>query len=143
MNNLKDTNIIIKINDIAYNQIPNLNNDIVYKDDYMCLRDLDTVYIYIKEEDFKKLINIESIYDKNNKTINLSELLKYQIDIDCKAIVANNVVPKSVIIKQILTCKIEGINNIFIIRKVEVNESSELFKDLVNIQTLKEKHRLD
>jgi hypothetical protein len=103
--------------------------------------ELNTSAIYIKEEDIEKFKNIRMVYDKNKDYINLSLLKRYVIFKDSYCMVANKTVPQAVNIKYLYYCNIMDIN-LYIQKTFRLQQDATLFKELLNLENLKSKHKL-
>ena len=139
----KLTDEVIKIIDIVPNVIPEFSSRFNINEKYTCMRDmeLNNSSIYIKEEDIEKFKSIRLVYDRDNDFINLSLLKKYVIMKDAYCVVANKSVPAAVNIKLVYYCNIMDIN-LYIEKSFMLQQDATMFKDLLNFQSLKDKHNL-
>lgn len=138
------TNTIINIEDIVYKQRPNLGEKFKISPDeyYVCIRDYRSSCIYINENQFEQFKKMTDIYNDECGIINLSYLIKCTKSRDIFAVVANKTVPEEVSIKEVKCCKVRNID-LFITRVIKLNNTDQLFKDLINIQILKDKYDLN
>lgn len=137
----KLTDDIIKINDIVKNQSPEFSSRFNLTNKYTCLRDLVDTNIYIKEEDLEKFKSMKIIYDNESDLINIDILKQYKLKYDVYSLVANKAVPAAVNIKFVWYCNIMDVN-VYIETVYILDQKTNLFKDLLNFQGLKDKHNL-
>lgn len=133
----KITDTILNIEDIVYE----LSSEIDDMENFVCLRCINYTCIYVPKDKIDNFLSSYSIYDKDKSIINISELMKYKLESNISANVLNKTVPQSVSIKEITICKL--FNYIIYIEKLSIlNESDDLFKDLINLQMIKDKYNL-
>lgn len=137
----KYTDVIIKIQDIVHNQVPEFRKrmHVNGNEKYVCIRDMENICIYIKENQFEEFEKLDFIYDKKNELINVSNILKLKIISDRYPQVANHTSPPSVSIRECVLCSYNGIN-IYVSRAIILKLEDELFEDLINLQVMKEKY---
>lgn len=135
-----DTDIIIQIQDVVHNQIPEFSNrfSLSENEKFVCIRDMKNICIFVKENQFNKFINLDSIYDKEKQTINITKLFEYKTLSDRYAQIANQVSPPSVSIKESILCIYDGVE-IYISRGIILKPTDQLFQDLLDLQKMKEK----
>lgn len=133
----KLTDTILNIEDIVYE----LSLEIDDMENFVCLRCSDFTCIYVPKDKIDNFLSSYSIYDKDKSIVNISELKKYKLESNVSANVSNKTVPQSVSIKEIIICKLY--NYIVYIEKLSMLDGSDdLFKDLINLQMIKEKYNL-
>lgn len=139
----KLTDEVIKIKDVVHDITPEFSSRFDINEKYTCMRDLElnNSSIYIKEKDIEKFKDIKLIYDREQDYINLSLLKKYIIMKDAYAVVANKSVPAGVNIKLVYYCNIMDIN-LYIEKTFILLQDATLFKDLLNFQSIKDRHKL-
>lgn len=139
----KLTDQVIQIVDITEDISPDFSSRFGLKGSYVCLRDLElnTTSIFIKKEDVEKFKDIHLVYDKEKDYVNLSILKRYVLKKDCYSLVANKVVPQAVNIKMVYYCNIMNIN-LYIQTTYRLQQDATLFKELLNMENLKDKHNL-
>ena len=137
------TDEIIKIKDIIYNIKPEFSSRFNIDDTYVCMRDmgLNNTSIFIKHDDMASFKNNDLIYNKNNNLINVSELKKYVIKKDAYSAIANRSVPPAVNIKLVYECKYMDIE-LYVEKTFILQQDASLFRDLLNFQSLKDRHNL-
>jgi len=136
------TDDVIKIKDQIHNVTPDFASRFGLTKTYTCLRDMNGTNIYILEGNLEKLKSIELIYDINSNLINTTMLRENTILYKVYSNVYNKAVPPAVNIKFVWCCSMLDIN-IFMERTFVLEQNNELFKDLLNFQTLKDKYKLD
>lgn len=139
----KLTDEVIQIKDTVNDIIPEFSSRFNINEKYTCMRDLElnNSGIYIKENDIEKFKDIKLVYDKENDYVNLSILKKYVIMKDAYTVIANRSVPPAVNIKLVYYCNIMNIN-LYIEKSFILLHDATMFKDLLNFQSLKDKHNL-
>ena len=139
----KLTDNVISILDEIHNIKPEFSSKFGIKDKtYTCFRNMQGINIYVLEGTLDKLKSISLVYDKDSNLINISQLEQYIILKKVYSVVSNKVVPPGVNIKIIYCCNITDIN-IFIEKVIILEQYEELFKDLLNFESLKDKYELD
>jgi hypothetical protein len=138
--NNKDTDIVIEVQDIVHNQVPEFSNrfSLSVDEKFVCIRDMKNICIFIKESQFKKFNELELIYDKEKETVNISKLFQFKTLSDRYAQIANHTTPPSVSIKESILCIYEGVE-IYISRGIILKHTDQLFQDLLDLQKIKEK----
>ena len=82
------------------------------------------------------------VYNKKKKLINLTRIFGYMVEDECIAQVMNRTVPPSVYIKELKVCKV-GEVTVYITRVIKLRENDQLFKELINLQILKDRYQLN
>jgi len=135
------TDNIISSSDIVFNQFPDFLEKYNIQGPFVCIRNFNHSCIYLKQENLDNFLSNRNFYNKKKKLINLSRLIYHIVDEDCYSQVARNAVPPYITIKQVVICKIDNYN-IYIERMIEIQKSDELFKDLMNLQIIKDNYHL-
>ena len=137
---LQDT--IVEVKDIVPNQHLDIELEYDLKNKtFSCIRDYHGTAIYVKSELLERFKNIQSVYNKELNMINLSKLREHHVSGNCFAQVANKTVPYSVSIKEIRHCRVHNID-VYMMRIINLYQTDDLFKDLINYQNIKDKHGL-
>lgn len=131
------TDFIISIDDIVTKTKPYFDKN----NYYTCIRDNRGICIYIEEEKFKRFKLLETIYDSENNMINLSKILLYEIEHKIFPDIYHKTSPMSINIKCTYHCNITDIN-IYISIINNLSKNDPLFRDLINIQIMKDKYNL-
>lgn len=137
----KDTDIVIEVQDIVHNQVPEFSNrfSLSENEKFVCIRDMKNICIFVKESQFSKFITLEDIYDDEKQIVNISKLFEYKTLSDRYAQIANHTSPPSVSIKESILCIYEGIE-VYISRGIVLKPTDQLFQDLLDLQKIKEKY---
>lgn len=135
------TDLIVRIDDIVPNQHPDFLDRYNLEGEFVCIKNFKYNCIYLKSENLDKFINNCDFCDKNKNLICLTRLLHHQVQEDCYSQVISKAAPPYISIKQIIICKIDDYE-IYIERMIRLNKSEELFKDLMNLQLMKDYHNL-
>lgn len=132
------TDTIISIFDTVEDIVPEfISRDNSHSSDsYTCMRDLHNTCVYVHDNDLVKILGNPDFYDKEEKLLNISRLLKYKISSNCYPFITKDISPAFVSLKQVVQCKYEGIY-IYVFRQIELDNSDELFRDLINIQNMR------
>ena len=136
------TDNIIKIEAIIPHQFPNFGKEYNLSGDYTCIRDYKGNCLYIKSEEFELIQDQEFIFNMEHKLVNLTHLDKYKTYSEHFAIIANKTVPYSVRLKTIESFRINNII-IYSVSTTELEQEEQLFKDLINVQIMKDNYKLD
>lgn len=140
------TDTIIKAEDIVEDVY--VDQFLEFKDKYEisgkfhCIRDMHDTCIYLDQNAFDKFVKFKEIYDVDKQLVNLSHLFVLTVLSDSFAQVSNKVVPQSVIIKQIKICMLDRETKVYVMRKIELDSTEELFEDLIKLQTFKDRFGL-
>lgn len=138
----KLTDDVIKIKDIVDNQVPDFSSKFKLSGTMTCMRDMNKTNIYIFKGDIEKFKQIKLVYDNDNDFVNISILKNnYTIKKEVYSLVANKTVPAAVNIKFVWYCNIMDVN-LFIETTYMLSQHTSLFKDLLNFQSLKDRHNL-
>ena len=137
----KDTDILIEVQDVVYNQIPEFSDrfSLSKKEKFVCIRDMKNICIFVKESQFANFIVLDSVYDEEKQTVNISKLFEYKTLSDRYALIASHTTPPSVSIKESILCVYNGVE-IYISRGIILKPTDQLFQDLLDLQKIKEKY---
>lgn len=142
----KVTDHIIEIKDVMQNikisSEDKVDDKEVTDEEYVCIRNYADTLIYIPQSEFKKFVELPSIYNNEMKLINVSNITRHKIYANAISIVANRITPPVVKIKNTMKCNIEGIH-VIVVRIMNLNQEEELYKALISYELLKEKYRLE
>lgn len=138
----KDTDIIMKIDD----ELPNQHLDLgdTYKSDklYTCIRSYNVgICLYVPTDKIDKFKKYSDIYNPDTNMIDITSLEKYFVSQNAFSHVSNKITPPSIQIKKVQEYLIGDII-IFVSRVISLKQTDQLFKDILNYETLKEKYHL-
>ena len=135
------TDTILKASDIVTNVSPAKDLGLDLQGSFVCIRDLRSSCIYIKEDQFEKFKKFSFIYDSEKDLVNLTRLVKFEVEENCYSQVINKTNPPQVNIKELKVCHISGLE-VYVTRVIRLHLTDQLFEDLMNLQMIKEKHKI-
>ena len=133
------TDVIISIFDIVEDVVP----EFITRDNsqstksYTCMRDLRNTCIYVDDKELVKILENPDFYDKEKRLVNISRMSRYKVSSNCYPFVVKDTSPAFVSLKQVIKCRYGGAY-FYILRQIELDNSDELFRDLINIKNMKD-----
>ena len=119
------------------------NKDSVkYRTKYMCMRSYSNTSIYVPMDKVKDFKAISTIYSEKYKLINVSNINRFRVLHDASAYVAKKVTPPAVKIKLVTCSKIDDVK-VFVINVTDLDQSEELYKDLVSYKIMNERYKIE
>ena len=86
--------------------------------------------------------SITGIYGSRYRFINISNINKHRVLHDASSYIARKVTPPAVKIKLVTCSRLNDIN-VFVINVIDLDQTEELYKDLVSYKIMNERYKIE